>query len=143
MRIVLIAIGGLYLAFAALQVPQLAAVGKGWLMGTYLLGAGCTAAALSGDGLPRPLVRLLAVIAMCVMFLHFFGFFKLAPLLHADWWQKERALESVGLLFGAFAMIPVLACLSCRLKALPKPQADRSPAVFSAPGTPSVAKLVD
>ena len=98
----------------------------------YALGALVSVVTLR-DGLPRSLHRLFAVATMFLMFFYFFGFFEMAPELHGNWVSQESGGEALGLLFGAFAMIPVLATYSCRLKAHAASKDRRSPAVFSAP----------
>ncbi len=129
MRLVIILITLTFVAFAGLQFddPDL-----GVWMSVYLAGGLISGAALL-QGLPRIGQRVLAVGTMLLMFFYFFGFFQLAPTLHGDWWQAEASREALGLLFSAFAMIPVLASYSCNLKAQRAAKDRRSPAVFSAP----------
>ena len=129
MRPVLILITLAFLGFAGVQLDD---PDSGLWLSIYLAGAVITGAALF-DGLPRPLHRVLAVGTMLLMFFYFFGFFELAPTLHGNWWQTETSREALGLLFSAFAMIPVLSCYSCRLKATQANKGRRAPAVFSAP----------
>lgn len=61
--------------------------------------------------------RLFAVATTAVMFFYFAGFFKMAPHFTEYWYRSGTALEGVGLLLSAFAMIPVLSSYSCMLKA--------------------------
>ncbi|MEM9621893.1 MAG: hypothetical protein AAF993_09615 [Pseudomonadota bacterium] len=83
-----------------------------------LYGAG---AALAFISLAREIsirtARLLAIGTTAVMFFYFAGFFKMAPHLHENWYTSGAGLEGVGMLLSAFAMIPVLSCYSCLLKA--------------------------
>ncbi len=64
-----------------------------------------------------PVARTFAVLATMCMFFYFAGFFSLAPELHSEWYRGMQAREAFSLLMAAFAMIPVLSCYSCRLKA--------------------------
>lgn len=129
MRLILIMITLAFLGFASLQLNDPDA---GLWLAIYLAGALLSGVTLI-DGLPRAAHRVLAVFTMLMMFFYFFGFFELAPTLHGSWWQAETSREALGLLFSAFAMIPVLACYSCCLKAERADKDRRSPAVFSAP----------
>ena len=129
MRLILITITLAFLGFAVLQIDD---PDSGVWLAIYLAGALVSGAALI-DGLPRAVNRVIAVCAMLMMFFYFFGFFELAPTLHGNWWQTETSREALGLLFSAFAMIPVLSCYSCRLKATRADKDRRAPAVFSAP----------
>lgn len=61
-------------------------------------------------------VRLLAVASTVAMFLYFFGFFRLVHHFHDNWHRSGVALEAIGMLTSAFAMIAVLSVYSCRLK---------------------------
>ena len=63
------------------------------------------------------LARLFAIGTTAVMFFYFAGFFTLAPHFHEYWYRSGVGLEGVGMLLSAFAMIPVLSCYSCMLKA--------------------------
>ncbi len=132
MRLVLITITLAFLVFAFLQVND---PDSGLWMAIYLTGAFLSGVSLINN-LPRTIHRVLAVGTMLMMFFYFFGFFELAPTLHGDWWQIETSREAMGLLFSAFAMIPVLSCYSCRLKSgetCESGKGRRRPAVFSAP----------
>ncbi len=81
--------------------------------------------------------RLFAIATTAVMFFYFAGFFKMAPHFHEQWYTSGAGLEGVGMLLSAFAMIPVLSCYSCLLKAdcretrIARPQKRR--AFFSVP----------
>ena len=129
MRLVIILITLTFVAFAGLQFddPDL-----GVWMSVYLAGGLISGAALL-QGLPRIGQRVLAVGTMLLMFFYFFGFFKLAPGLGELWWQTEVGREAVGLFVGGFALMPVLSCYSCRLKATRASKDRRAPAVFSSP----------
>ena len=72
--------------------------------------------ALRGD-LGNSVARLFAIGTTAVMFFYFAGFFTLAPHFHEYWYRSGVGLEGVGMLLSAFAMIPVLSCYSCMLKA--------------------------
>ena len=63
-----------------------------------------------------PLARVLAVGTTAIMFFYFAGFFKMATHFTETWYRSGAALEGVGMLLSAFAMIPVLSCYSCILK---------------------------
>jgi len=129
MRPVLI---GITVVFALLALLQVNDPDAGLWVSVYAVGA--VAAGLTQLGnLPRNAHRLLAIGTMLLMFFYFFGFFQLAPGLHSGWMNSEKGLEALGLLFSAFAMIPVLSCYSCRLKATRAEKDRRAPAVFSAP----------
>ncbi len=129
MRLILIAITLIFVGFALLQIDD---PDSGVWLSIYLAGAFVSGAALI-DGIPRTLNRVIAVCTMLMMFFYFFGFFELAPTLHGNWWQNESSRHALGLLFSAFAMIPVLSSYSCQLKATRADKDRRSPAVFSAP----------
>lgn len=129
MRLLLVTITLTFVAFAALQFND---PDFGLWVSIYLAAAAVSGATLI-DGLPRLVHRVLAVCTMLMMFFYFFGFFEMAPTLHGDWWHAETSREAFGLLFSAFAMIPVLSCYSCQLKAKRAAKDRRSPAVFSAP----------
>jgi hypothetical protein len=60
-------------------------------------------------------VNVFAVATVVAMFFYFAGFFQLVPQLH-HWYMRGEALHCLGLLFAAFAMIPVLSEYSCRKK---------------------------
>ena len=63
------------------------------------------------------MARVLAICTTALMFFYFAGFFTMAPHFTETWYQSASALEAIGLLLSAFAMIPVLSCYSCMLKA--------------------------
>ena len=99
----------LALALAMRAEPMVAA--------TFGVGAALAAIAFK-HWLRLWMVRVLAFGAAAVMFLCFGQFMSLVPTLQPDWyWQPREALDAVGLLFAAFAMIPVLSEYSCRMKA--------------------------
>lgn len=60
-------------------------------------------------------VNVFAILTVVAMFFYFAGFFQLAPQLH-HWYMRGEAAHCLGLLFAAFAMIPVLSEYSCRKK---------------------------
>ena len=83
----------------------------------YVLGAILAATAFK-HWLSTWMVRLLAFVAAGTLFCYFGKFLYLAPTLQPDWyWQPLEVLDVAGLLFAGFAMIPVLAEYSCRMKA--------------------------
>ena len=53
-------------------------------------------------------VRFLAIASTGAMFLYFFGFFRLVQHFHDNWHRGGVALEAIGMLLSAFAMIAVL-----------------------------------
>lgn len=63
------------------------------------------------------IARVMAIGTTAAMFFFFAGFFRLAPEFHDGWYQSGAALDGIGMLLSAFAMIPVLSCYSCILKA--------------------------
>ena len=84
---------------------------------SVLYGIGAALALLSLREITRPwAVRLLAVASTATMFLYFFGFFRLVHHFHDNWHRSGVALEAIGMLTSAFAMIAVLSVYSCRLK---------------------------
>ena len=103
------AIGVLLVVMTILQFDDPA---RGTLVPIYAVGAMVALVAVK-RGLPLWSVRVLAVITTGAMFFYFAGFFEMAPHLQADWYRREAALEAWGLLFAAFAMIPVLSEYSC------------------------------
>ena len=62
--------------------------------------------------------RILAVAATALMFSFFAGFFTEVPTLESDWYRSQEGWSAVGLLLGAFTLIPVLSDYSCRCKAV-------------------------
>ena len=82
----------------------------------YAGGALCAFATLHSN-MHQVLARVFAVVTTAVMFFCFAAFFKMAPDFHEGWYRTGPALEGVGMLLSAFAMIPVLSCFSCMLKA--------------------------
>lgn len=104
----------------------------------WLYGAGAICAFVSMRGqMPLLVVRLLALATTAVMFVYFAAFFKMAPHFQEEWYRSGAGLEAVGMLLSAFAMIPVLSCYSCMLKAdcresLQRDR-ERRPAFFSVP----------
>lgn len=84
--------------------------------GMYVLGAILAAIALKRWLTPW-MVGVLAVLTTGAMFYFFAGFFRLTPILQADWYWQGHSLHAASLLFAGFAMIPVLTEFSCRMKA--------------------------
>ncbi len=62
-------------------------------------------------------VRLLALATAGMLFYCFAQFFSLVPTLQPGWYWQVEAINTFGLLFAGFAMIPVLSEYSCRMKA--------------------------
>ena len=87
------------------------------------------------NGIGLFLARVLALGTTALMFFYFAAFFKMAPHFHETWYQSGAALEGIGMLLSAFAMIPVLSCYSCMLKADCQEALERKPraAFFSVP----------
>ena len=129
MRLLMIGITAAFMVFALLQLND---PDPGVWFSIYAAGALGASLSLIRD-LSRNTQRLLAVSTMLLMFFYFFGFFQLAPGLTDAWWHFAGGREALGLLFAAFAMIPVLSSYSCRLKATGASKDGRGPAVFSAP----------
>lgn len=76
--------------------------------------------------------RLLAMATTASMFFYFASFFRMAPDLHGNWYVEH--LLAMGMLFGAFCMIPLLADYSCRLKAdCERARSSKRGAFFSVP----------
>ena len=82
----------------------------------YLAGSASALITLK-SGIPVPVARMLAVATTAVMFVYFAGFFTMAVHFDEHWHTSSEALEGIGLLLSAFAMIPILSCYSCMLKA--------------------------
>ena len=82
--------------------------------------------------LPPGLSRLLAIAATAFLFFYFAGFLKVAHQLGSGWYTMH--MVALGQLLGAFAMIPLLAEYSCRLKAsCMEVEASKQPAFFAVP----------
>jgi len=77
--------------------------------------------------------RVLAFLTVAAMFFYFAAFFRIVDHFHENWYRGGMALEAVGMLLSAFAMIPVLSVFSCRMKAGCVEPSSTSLAVFSAP----------
>ena len=67
------------------------------------------------------------------MFFYFAAFFRIVDHFHENWYRGGMALEAVGMLLSAFAMIPVLSVFSCRMKADCVEPGLTSQALLSAP----------
>ena len=78
-------------------------------------------------------VRLLAIASTGAMFLYFFGFFRLVQHFHDDWHRGGVALEAIGMLLSAFAMIAVLSFYSSRLKGPEHAVGATDQAIFGVP----------
>ena len=104
-------IGGVFILLALLHlgVPDCF-----WLVSMHLCGAALAFPALMRSLRPG-LSRLLAIAATLFLFFYFAGFLKVAPHLGSGWYTMH--MVALGQLLGAFAMIPLLAEYSCRLKA--------------------------
>lgn len=98
----------------------------GWHLATSESNSVLTAAFLGGAVLAfatlvfdmnTTLARLLAICTTGAMFYYFAAFFLMLPGLQEFWFSGQQAIEAIGLLIAAFAMIPVLSDYSCRLKA--------------------------
>ena len=85
-------------------------------MGMYAVGALLAFTSVHTNmGIRR--ARVMALGTTAAMFFYFTVFFKMAPEFHEAWYQSGKALEGIGMLLSGFAMIPVLSCFSCMLKA--------------------------
>ncbi|MAD06564.1 MAG: hypothetical protein CMP86_04025 [Gammaproteobacteria bacterium] len=78
-------------------------------------------------------VRFLAIASTGAMFLYFFGFFRLVQHFHDDWHRGGVALEAIGMLLSAFAMIAVLSVYSSRLKGPEHAVGATDQAIFGVP----------
>ena len=104
-----IGFGFILLALFHLGVPD-----ASFLVGSYLFGSLLAFVTLVRH-LPLNVVRILALVTTAATFFYFIGFFQMAPHLGNGWYAVHT--KALGQLLGAFAMIPVLAEYSCRLKA--------------------------
>ena len=77
--------------------------------------------------------RVFAFLTVAAMFFYFAAFFRIVDHFHENWYRGGMALEAVGMLLSAFAMIPVLSVFSCRMKADCVEPGSTSQALFSAP----------
>jgi hypothetical protein len=104
---------GIVLAmFALLQIGQ-----PDGLIWASVFGSGALLAFLTlKRAMPVMVSRLLAILSSVAMFAFFAAFFRLAPGLHADWYERAASLDAIGLLFAGFAMIMILSEYSCRMK---------------------------
>ncbi len=68
-------------------------------------------------GLSRAMSLFMAVATTGMLFSYFGAFFSQVPQLDANWYLIGQGNDALGLLFCGFAMIPVLAAYSCRMKA--------------------------
>ena len=78
-------------------------------------------------------VRFLAIASTGAMFFYFFGFFRLVHRFHDDWHRGGVALEAIGMLLSAFAMIAVLSVYSSRLKGSDDAVGASDQAIFGVP----------
>ncbi len=104
-----IGFGFILLALLHLGVPD-----ASLLIGAYLFGSALAFVTLVRR-LPLNVSRVLALVTTAATFFYFIGFFQMAPHLGNGWYAVHT--KALGQLLGAFAMIPVLAEYSCRLKA--------------------------
>ncbi len=89
-----------------------------WAAG-YGFGAGVAAITLVRESFDLWLVRFLATLAALVMFCYFAGFFSMTPYqVDGAWYLQTGAGGSLCMFFAGFAMMPVLAALSCHKKEL-------------------------
>ena len=101
----------------------------------YAAGAICAFSAIYSS-MNLWLARILAVATTGMMFFYFATFFKMAPHFQEEWYRSGLALEGIGMLLSAFALIPVLSCYSCMLKADCREQLQdekKRPAFFAVP----------
>ena len=103
---------------------------------TVMMGAGAICALTTFLSNPsRLLSRFLALGSTVLMFGFFAMFFRMASGFGEGWYRGAFGLEAISLLVAAFALIPVLAAHSCRLKAECSKQLKREDSVgfFSVP----------
>lgn len=127
-------IGCILLVLAALHafIPHASAY---TFLALYAAGAICAFATLKPD-MNLTLARVFAVATTAAMFFYFAVFFKMTPHFHEEWYRSGAALEGVGMLLSAFAMIPVLSSFSCMLKADCREELEKKagrPAFFGVP----------
>ncbi len=103
-------LGVALLALAAFQVSQ-----GNLPLAAALFGGGFLALITLKRQMSLFTVNVFAISTVVAMFFYFAGFFQLVPQLH-HWYMRGEALHCLGLLFAAFAMIPVLSEYSCRKK---------------------------
>ena len=77
--------------------------------------------------------RVFAFFTVGAMFFYFAAFFRIVDHFHENWYRGGMALEAIGMLLSAFAMIPVLSVFSCRMKADCVEPNSTNQALFSAP----------
>lgn len=125
-----IGFGFILLALLHLGVPD-----ASFLVGAYLVGSALAFVTLVRH-LPLNVARILALVTTAATFFYFIGFFQMAPHLGNGWYAVHT--KALGQLLGAFAMIPVLAEYSCRLKAdCPEAGARKRGGFFSVPRKPA------
>ncbi len=122
-------LGCLLLALAALhffipKFPLLAVI--------YLGGAVLALASLKRE-LSFGWARVLAFSSVAAMFFYFAAFFRIVEHFHENWYRGGMALEAVGMLLSAFAMIPVLSVFSSCMKSDCLGSQKTNNALFSAP----------
>lgn len=86
-----------------------------WWSSTFLLGAALALTSLRRD-LSVLAVAFLAVASAVTMFIYFAGFFFYAPYERPDWFASTDVRNAFALLAAGFAMKPVLASFTCRMK---------------------------
>jgi|TARA_B100000315_G_scaffold253779_1_gene293333 hypothetical protein len=124
-------IGCAFAVFALMHVTH-----PHWLywVAVYSIGAILALTSLRNE-ISLGISRFLAIVTTMAMFFYFAAFFKMAPQLSQGWYQNTSTMTALGMLVGAFAMIPVLSDYSCRLKADCREELAhrKHPAFFSAP----------
>jgi hypothetical protein len=78
-------------------------------------------------------VKVLAIASTGAMFIYFFGFFRLVHHFHENWYRGGVALEAIGMLLSAFAMIAVLSVYTSRLKGAEGEKVSSDQAIFGVP----------
>ena len=117
MRTVNAIIGCILLALAILHafIPHSSASALTFIL-LYAAGAACAFASMRTT-MGLFLARVFAVGTTSIMFVYFAGFFSMATHFNEGWYRSGAALEGIGMLLSAFAMIPILSAFSCMLKA--------------------------
>ncbi len=106
--------GSIGFCFILLALFHLGVPDASFLIGAYLFGSALAFVSVVRR-LPLKVSRGLALATTAATFFYFIGFFQMAPHLGSGWYAVHT--KALGQLLGAFAMIPVLAEYSCRLKA--------------------------
>ena len=104
--------------FLLLTLTHAASAPLGHLGCTLMMGAGAIFALTTFVANPsRFLSRACALGSTILMFGFFAIFFRMASGFGEGWYRGAFGIEAVSILIAAFALIPVLAAHSCRLKA--------------------------